>query len=295
MHNTNQIAAEIELVDTLRMLTEAYEEISVLRMQRVKNSVLVTRDFLDRLISVFYDVKVGYRREILKRFGKKKDKSGKVSFSTIAKNGKTVSVLITANAHLYGDIVQKVFNLFIKDIQQRSTDVVIVGRHGKELFDQKNLGIPYTFYQVPDSNISSNELAPLTNAIINYENVIVYYGRFLNVVTQEPTAVNITGEQSFEGDEGVDERNRLQFYFEPSLERILYFFETQVFASLMKQAAHEGELSRHASRIRAMEEAISHINDEYNKLVNDLRRAKKLAASKRQLDSLSGVYLWSKK
>jgi len=290
MYNERQIQEEIELVNTLKMLTQAYEEISVLRMQRVKNSVLLTRDFLARLASVFYDVKVGYRKEISRRFGK--ERKGRVSFSTIAKNGRTVSVLLTANARLYGDIVRRVVNLFIEDMRKNPTDIVIVGKLGKELFDQADTKLPYTYYSVPDASITSQDLSGITSTLVNYETVNVYYGQFMNVVTQKPAIANITGEQNMEEDLPDQNREELRFYFEPSLEKILYFFETQVFASLMKQTTHEGELSRLASRIRAMEEAITNIEERETGLASDFRRARKHTLAKKQLDALSGIYLW---
>lgn len=291
MHNERQIQEEIELVNTLKMLTQAYEEISVLRMQRVKNSVLLTRDFLARLASVFYDVKVGYRKEIMDRFGR--DKSGRMSFSTIAKNGKTVSVLLTANARLYGDIVRRVFDLFIQDIARHPSDIVIVGKLGKEFYDQSGVTLPYVYYSVPDASITSQDLSGLTAQLVEYENVNVYYGQFLNVVTQKPAIANITGEQRIDTSLETQEKHiENKFYFEPSLEKILYFFETQVFASLMKQTTHEGELSRLASRIRAMEQAITNIEERSSGLNAEFLRARKRTAAKKQLDSLTGVYLW---
>ena len=111
MQNRKSLIDEIELVNNLKMLTQAYEEISVIKMQRVRDSVLKNRDFITGISYVYYDVKTSYRRQI-EELMKQKKSANISSFSTIKKNGKSVSVLLSANNKLYGDIILKVFYLF---------------------------------------------------------------------------------------------------------------------------------------------------------------------------------------
>jgi F0F1-type ATP synthase gamma subunit len=57
-----------------------------------------------------------------------------------------------------------------------------------------------------------------------------------------------------------------RFIFEPTLEKIFHFFETQIMANLFSQTLLENQLARHASRVNAMEEALGHIEEESKKL-----------------------------
>jgi len=292
MQERKRIAEEIELVLSFKMLAEAFEEISVVKMQRVRSSVLRTRDFLSGLSNVFFDVKNSYRTQIISLMKKKKLKNENVThFSTLKKNGKNVVVLLSANTKLYGDIVPKVFQLFMESIKNLSCDIVIVGKLGKDMFEQRGAAREYTYFDVSDTTVSINDLKALITHIVEYENVTVFYGKFDNVINQNPAASVVSGEEPFE-EKRPDLKKEVRFIFEPSLQRILNFFETQIFTSLFKQTVHEYQLARYASRIKAMEEALENINLKVKDLEGKHRRAKKLEINKKQIQTMSGIALW---
>ena len=47
---------ELEALNSLKDLAESYEEIAAIRMQKIKDSVLRTRNFLTDLSGVFVDL-----------------------------------------------------------------------------------------------------------------------------------------------------------------------------------------------------------------------------------------------
>ena len=290
MQNKRSLTSETELVSGLKMLAQAYEEISVIKMQRVRDYVLKNRDFLTGVSYVFYDVKTSYRQQI-EELMKLKKITNIASFSTINKNGKMVSVFLSANNKLYGDIILKVFYLFMENIKKSDSDIVVVGKLGRELYNQWNIKKPYKYFEIPDSDLKIEDLKEIISYIINYEKVDVFYGRFANIVNQVSTFSNISGEQTF--DTEVKPNPNSKFIFEPSLEKILNFFETQIFASFFKQTVHEFHLARLASRIKAMEEALSNIDKRINELKGQTRRVKRLSDNKKQIETIAGISLWS--
>lgn len=297
MQNRTKTVKDIEFTSTLKLLAKAYEEISVIKMQRVKSSVLTTRDFIEDLNEVFVDVRSSYEDQIKSLMDKNKKGKNQVGFTTQRKNGREVLVFISADEKLYGDIVKKVFHLFtfyLKERQdkKRAVDIVIVGKYGKELFDSLRMNIPYTFIEVPDSHVKLTDLKPVIDIISDYETVNVFYGKFDNVVTQEATATDVTGAPFLGLSKKIEKK--VSYFFEPSLQEILRFFETQVFASLFKQTIHESELSRLASRIKAMEEALSNINRTEVQLKGQERRYKKLDQNRKQMETMSGMRLWKR-
>ena len=58
------IMEDLEALNSLKELAQSYEEIAVVRMQKIRDSVLKTRDFLARLSDVFVDLKSSYNREV---------------------------------------------------------------------------------------------------------------------------------------------------------------------------------------------------------------------------------------
>ena len=51
------INEDLEALNSLKELAQSYEEIAVVRMQQIKDSVLEARDFLAPLSDVFVDLK----------------------------------------------------------------------------------------------------------------------------------------------------------------------------------------------------------------------------------------------
>lgn len=111
MRNKKQLNGDFHTLKDLKTIVESYEEIAAMRMRKVKKSVLLSREFLSGLDDIYQRVMFTYRLYAEKKmFRKKKD----ASTSLLATNGKTVSILISTNTGLYGDIIKKTYELFAK-------------------------------------------------------------------------------------------------------------------------------------------------------------------------------------
>lgn len=293
MQTKKQVEIESQMLGTLKTLAQSYEQISVMRMQRVRGSVLSTRDFLNGIAEIFKDVKDSYHSEMEALANKK---SGHGKYAEIQKNGKEVSILLSANNKLYGDILARVYSLFISNIQKNNNDIVIIGKIGKSLYETSGIKKPYTYFDLPDQEAKIDDISPIIKHVIQYEKIYVYYGRFLNVISQEPSISEISGDtlennQTITKDKPTDQK-RVMYYFEPSLKTILSFFEDQVFTAILKQVVDESELSRLASRIKSMEDSLSSIQKEEILLKKSYNRTKRLLENNRQIQRIAGINLW---
>lgn len=298
MYNKQTILAEIENVQILKMITQAYEEIAVMRMQRIRGSVLNTRKFLTRFAQVFYDVKSSYKNQIA-ALQKKKKRAEEKTVQQASTKPKTISVLLTPNAKLYGDISSKVFRLFIDTIKKEETDLIIIGKLGRDLFTELGPKKPYFYFELTEDHVRMEDLKPIAYNLVRYERINIYHGQFQTLVEQKPVVSNVSGDQPIEHEMSYEETQSIsasstKFLFEPTLEKILEFFETQTFTSLFKQSIHESHLSNFASRIKAMEDAISNIEGEANSLKKQHRVTKRLLENKKQQGMISGIALWSR-
>lgn len=292
MQSKQTVQNEFAVIGTLKTLAQAYEQISVMRIQRVRGSVLTTRDFLTGLADIYKDVKRSYKDEVERL--NKHHKNHKIMLSGLAKNGKTVSVLLSSNNKLYGDIVSRVFNLFAQDVKQDpNIDIAVIGKIGKSMVDTRLKERPYTYFDLPDQSASLTDLAPIFKFVVNYEKILVYYGRFLNIVSQEPAVSEISGEESLidQPIEKEEKEGRTPFFFEPNLQKILGFFEDQVFASILKQVVDESELSRLASRIKSMEDSLMSIEKQEQILKKVYLRTLRLSENNKQQQRLAGTVM----
>lgn len=285
------VEEDLEALNTIKDLAESYEEIAVIRMQKIKDSVLKTRDFLAGISDIFVDLKSSYQREVKDLMTRIK-KGEKTLLSGLQKNGKTLLVYLSSNGRLYGSVTQKTYRLFIQDLRKpefANSDISIIGSAGKEMFETSEEKRPFDYFEIPDTSVGVEHIKRLMQKFLQFEKVYVYYGKFGNVVRQTPISTSITGEDIFEAEVPTTTSREDRFIFEPTLEKIFHFFETQIMANLFSQTLLENQLARHASRVNAMEEALIHIEEETKKLNQITIRLRHASQNKKQLETISGV------
>ncbi len=285
MSYLKDIKLEIKQIESLKDLTQVYGEIASTRMKKIRGYVLRNRQFLSSIESIFHDTLTAYSQKLalLVKEGKIKE-GGNVTF--LAHNGKSVSVLISANTGFFGDVVKETFKKFISDLDKSDTEVTIIGRVGRSLFLSERPEVPYVYFDLPDFGVDATKLNEVIKHLVQYEEIKVYYGKFQSVVTQKAEMQSISAGTKVTGQVADITVNYL---FEPSVEDILMFFETQIFASLFDQSLRESQLAKFASRILAMDRATQNIEKRVGDLnLQKLNLAHKLSNTK-QLNSLSSV------
>lgn len=289
-----KINEELELLASLKTLAQAYEEISVMRMQKARVSVLKTRDFMAELALIFHEIRISYKDQIEKLLKEKKIPVSENTSSTNPKNSRQAAVLISPSAKLYGDITRKVFNLFVSQTKNTDTDLIIVGKQGKALYDSLPNRKNYTFIDLPEEQITVVNLMSVIIQTFMYQKVTLYFGKFVNVINQEPQATDISGTAPLPNQEENTQNEEIhnKYLFEPTLEEILSFFETQIFTSLFQQTLEESQLARYASRITAMEDTLGNIEVSFKGLTNQKRRIQNSLSNRKQLETISGISLW---
>jgi ATP synthase F1 gamma subunit len=287
MITKKETSKEIDFLNTLRTILETYEEIAATRMARIRTSVLGSRDFLLEINAIFQQVKSSYkaRVELLMRKKKVKDPA-KLTF--IKRNGKTLYIFVSANTGLYGDIIKKTYDVFIDNLKKTPGDVVILGKLGVEVYKADKVSIPYTYFDFPDNKIDNVILKKITEHIIQYEKVLVFYEQFNTVISQSPIVTNISGDPLPWEKGGL----AAKYFFEPSLEKIMEFFEKEIFGSIFQQTIFESELAKFASRMVSLDYAADNTKDRLKQVILTKNRIKHQEDNKRQLEKFASMKLW---
>lgn len=288
MSARKEIGKEITELETLRSLAEIYSEVASIGIKKIRDSVLESRAFQDEIAAVFTEVRKSYAREVQKLIKKRGRKKGSERITFLSHNGKTVAVLFSANTRLYGDLVQRTYEMFLKDVKATRSEATIIGKVGLAQFIEDDLGIPYSYFDFPDGYTDQEKLTEISRHLVQYEEIHVFYGKFQNIVTQEPAEEVVNAQLPEVG--GEDAGPKTLYFFEPSIEEILMFFEKQIFAALMEQTVRESQLAKFASRLVAMDRAEQNISGRL-----DLMKVRKLQAShrsanKKQQDAMNSLY-----
>ncbi len=290
MLNKIKINAEIGFSNSLKNLVSAYQEISAIRMRKLKKSVLDSRDYLGDLRDLYNESLSFYRNYTLKRT------KGTKNVIKDAKVEKSLLILISSNTGLYGPVLHNTFSLFIKDLKslpKESYDIVILGRLGKRWFDDSDQSRAYKYYEINDYGKNEIVIQRLLNLISSYKNVAVYHGFFESVSNQKPTRTILSGEAAdFISDAETTKKSFEYCIYEPSIGDVIDFFESQILSVLFDQTMVESDLGKYASRMITLENSYSQINDYVKKLSFARRRLKSKDFNSRQQNLLSTVISW---
>ncbi len=290
MRSKKDIKEELNELSTLSDVSKAYALIASMRMKRIRNSVLMNREFLEKIDDVFQEVFYSYQQETLKLAKKRKPKEG---LTFLSHNGRIVSVFLASNARLYGDVVLNTFDYFLKDIEGKDVEITIVGKYGQFLFKQKFPNRVFSYFDFPDNGIEPTHLADLINHLVQYEEIRLYYPKFENIITQTPSFYRVSASTELKVKD--DGRKHMSYIFEPDLEKILIFFETEIFASLFEQTIRESQLAKYAARLLAMDRAGEQIRMKKKQVEFSELKLNHYLANRKQNSIFSGIYIWSQK
>jgi ATP synthase F1 gamma subunit len=279
---------EIDNLIGLNNMIQAYEEIAASRIMRSRQSVLTNRTYMDEINEIFEEVIASYRKQVdILLKDKKNGTPG--AFTFMNKNGKTLYLLISANTGLYGSIVKRTFDLFVEKTRGQNADLAIVGRLGLSMWQQTKIKDRYYYFDFPDQSVDDNTLSKILDFIVPYEKVVVFHGRFQNLVRQDAVFSDISGTQEATNTAPADKD---KFFFEPSLSKILEFFEKQIFASIFEQTIRESQLAKIASRLTTLDTASENIGKQLGIVTLDKSKTLHRQQNKKQLETFSSRVLW---
>lgn len=256
----------------LKGLVETYEEVAALRMQAIREAVLKSREFLDGLSSVFADAK-----------------SNGTTISTLNRNGRSVAVFAAANTGLYGDIINKTYELFLEFVQKRKADVVVIGKLGVKLIAERNPELLYNYFDFSDAGLDLSNLSMVMRYLLQFERIYVFHGKYRSLVSQDAVVTGISGD---EATAGLPTQEKNLYLFEPSIAEVLRMFEQEIMTTLFSQSMHEGQLAKFAARLFHLDQSAENIDNSLGGLRVMARKVAHKLNAKKQLNTISGISLW---
>ena len=291
MSSVKELRADAEAIGAVKTITSVYQEIASIRMNQLRDRVAKTRDFLDGVASVYNHAKTAYIASLQSQpFQRGKKKLPNLDF--VHRNGKTLSVFLSANEHLYGTLILDIWRHFVSDVSQEQSDALIVGSFGKYLINNENLAIKFSYFDLDDDAPAPAQIGKIIEFLSKYEKVVVYHGQMISVLNQITAKSEITGGISLK--EKV-QRTAKRYLFEPSSEKILEFFEGEIIGALFNQSVLEHQLARFAARMVAMDQASENAQEELKKIRKSLRALRRRTLNRKQQEIYAGYHLWKQR
>ena len=277
----------------IQNVMETYELVAATYMRRTKQSIIQSRAFYEGLQHAYDEVSRANHEELAHI--KESHSFFKAGFwkniTTRMRHRREAAIWLSANTGLYGDIIQKTFAAFLEHISSVKTDIVIVGKRGKLLFDERMPRTRYTYRDLPDTVTDIHNLASFMDLFSTYERIRVFYGKFESFVVQTPVST-VLGEELEQASSAVTQNPTemhpaTQYIFEPSLKEIAYFFETEIATSLFQQITEESRLAKLAARMYQLDAAIGNISGTLSSITFERQRLLHQLENKRQLELIN--------
>lgn len=243
MYQVDKIKANLGEIKSLELLADVFTDVAQARLERVRQGVESNRIYVGEIARVLHVVRVTAEKNGL---------------SAKRKKQASASLLLTSNKRLYyGDLDVKVVDFYIAHTSYLGfADRFVIGSVGADVLAGKKYPFEYESIVFKEEMPSTVELSVLAKKLVDYQKVLVYYPRFMTVLSQLPSLVDITGlTASATGEQGVD-----YYLFEPEIGKILNFFEEQIMQLLLEQAFMEAELARIGTQLTTMDNARQRAN-----------------------------------
>ena len=289
MPSLKDLKNRIESVKNTRKITKAMQMVAAAKLRRAQDSAEASRPYTERFNAVLGALASA-------------NAAGSGGPQLLVGTGKDQThllVVMTAERGLCGGFNSNIAKLAkshaLKLLEQGKTvKIITVGKKGRDVV-KRDLGEHFVDH-IDLSEIKSiryTDAQAISKSILErfssgeFDVATLFYSKFVNVVTQIPTAQRVIP-ASFDDDEGTKTES-VNYEYEPTEEEILADLlprgvGTQIFAALLENGASE-----QGARMSAMDNATRNAGDMIDKLTIQYNRSRQAVITNELIEIISGA------
>ena len=289
MPSLKDLKNRIESVKNTRKITKAMQMVAAAKLRRAQDSAEASRPYTERFNAVLGALASA-------------NAAGSGGPQLLVGTGKDQThllVVMTAERGLCGGFNSNIAKLAkshaLKLLEQGKTvKIITVGKKGRDVV-KRDLGEHFVDH-IDLSEIKSirySDAQAISKSILErftageFDVATLFYSKFVNVVTQIPTAQRVIP-ASFDDDQGTKTES-VNYEYEPTEEEILADLlprgvGTQIFAALLENGASE-----QGARMSAMDNATRNAGDMIDKLTIQYNRSRQAVITNELIEIISGA------
>ena len=262
MIKSHYIKEKLQTTQTVESITHILESLASIRIGQIKDDVLTSREYFQRLWSIFSQLRIN-------------EKEGQRQ--QIQKKSRSAALLITANAGLSGEIDTNLISLALSEIDINKTDFIVYGLHGEQLLLQRGIK-PAKVFKFPEvgAPIDTSECA---NFICQYEKPLVYFPSYRALTVQYISKIElIDAVQTVGAGDEIDLSQIISkdnTIFEPTLSEVVQYLEQIMVGVILTEIILESNLAQFSSRFNAMTSASARASHSARLLQRQYRQIKR--------------------
>lgn len=269
--------SEKNTMDTLLVLTSAFESIASTHLANIRSEVIKSNIFFEDLWSLYSKIRVDGEFH----FGRR-DKTKMIK--------KELFILVTAEGGFSGDVDQRILD-FVQNIYNvTNNDIVVIGRHGKTLLDQ--LGIKYIkFYELPEQDKHIN-VGPLIKDVQKYQLTSMFYSQYITLDVQKVRRIQLSAYVNELGQDikaNLDVISEFNYIFEPSVYEVVSHLEETMLYVAVSQIILDAKLAQYASRFKSMSTAKQATNVTRMQVLSKYRHALRAIQDERLKETVNSM------
>lgn len=289
MPSLKDLKNRIESVKNTRKITKAMQMVAAAKLRRAQDSAEAARPYTERFNSVLGAL----------ASANNKDSGGPQLLVGTGNDQTHLLIVMTAERGLCGGFNSNIAKLAkshaVKLIEKGKTvKIITVGKKGRDVI-KRDLSEHFVDH-VDLSEIKSVRYADaqgISKSILDrftageFDVATLFYSKFVNVVTQIPTAQQIIPASFDDAEDG--NAQSVNYEYEPSEEEILADLlprgvGTQIFAALLENGASE-----QGARMSAMDNATRNAGDMIDKLTIQYNRSRQAVITNELIEIISGA------
>lgn len=282
MKSPIDIERELNGVNALADITGVFEGIASMRIAQVKNQVLQSQEFFEKLWGMYSQIRV----DSFFHFGRLN--------SNVEVINKELIIAITAEGGFSGDIDKILIDQIIKIYDEKKHDIIVIGHHGAAQLSQNGINYQKSF-RLPSKDNNINVM-PIIAEVQRYRTSSVFYQTYVSLMYQEVKRIGLDAAVQDKGSELDKNKKNMEdiitestYVFEPNAYAVIDHLERSMLNIALTQTILDSKLAQFASRFRAMSAAHQKSTELSTDLSISLNRIKRAVKDERLKEITNGL------
>lgn len=279
------------MLDNIRAITRVFEHAAALKMD-------VNRMEMQALAAHLQEAQASYSSAKTSLAATHKNKAEAILATSMrAPTRRKVLVIVASESKYYGNIsnslaILPLVAIYSAEYRQGGADGVVIGKAAYDLLkSQKQLSSAMSYYDFNDDKPDWTIIEKVLDQLNNYEEVVIFYGKYKNIITQQTEREDIGRAVKLSSAVGAK-----KYEFEGGYRKALSILEKQIISSTFMQKLFESGLAKNAVSVKILEigAIAERINAAFGQLAKWKLRYNKDVANRKQTQLYASRSLWQK-
>jgi F-type H+-transporting ATPase subunit gamma len=288
MPSLKDLKTRIESVKSTRKITKAMQMVAAAKLRRAQDAAEASRPYAERFNSVMAGLAAGVGDS----------DSAPVLLRGTGSDQTHLLVVMTAERGLCGGFNANIAKLARSKAEElkaagKTVKILTVGKKGRDAL-KRDLGDLFVGHVdlTEVKNVAYENAQDIARDILGrfdegeFDVATIFFSKFVNVVTQVPTAQQVI---PFEVPEGTEIEGGTLYDYEPSEEEILADLLPRGVATAIFSALLENGASEQGARMSAMDNATRNAGEMIDKLTIEYNRSRQAVITNELIEIISGA------